>query len=53
MIVPEKKSTMDFDTIDTDIWTEIADMPGEVWDIPELNDDEFDFDGYINGVIEY
>jgi hypothetical protein len=30
---------MDFDT---DLWSEIADAPGEIWDmdIPELRDDE-------------
>jgi len=24
------------------LWTEIADAPGEIWDIPEMRDDEED-----------
>lgn len=30
---------MDFDTIDTDFWSEIADCEGEIYDISELWDD--------------
>ena len=46
---------MDFDTIDTDIWNEIQDMPGEIFDIPELNElrAEFDFDGYVAANYDY
>lgn len=45
---------MDFDTIDTDLWNEIADMPGEIWDIPELYDDkEFNFDDYLSSETDY
>lgn len=48
---------MDFDTIDTDIWNEIQDMPGEIFDldIPELNElrSEFDFDGYVAANYDY
>lgn len=35
---------MDFDT---DIWSEIEDSNAEIFDIPELSDDEFDFNTYI------
>lgn len=46
---------MDFDTIDTDIWTEIQDMPGEIFDldIPELQEDRFDFNDYISAEYDY
>ena len=37
---------MDFDTIDTDFWQEIADMPGEIFDIPD--DDVLDFQQALN-----
>jgi hypothetical protein len=30
-----------------ELWSEIQDAPGEIFDIPELQDEEFDFDGYI------
>lgn len=33
---------MDFDIFDTDLWSEIEDSSGEIFDIPEF-DDEFDF----------
>lgn len=38
------------------LWVEIADAPGEIWDlnIPELNEDqEFNFDSYLNGNYDY
>ena len=45
---------MDFDTIDTDIWNEIQDAPGEIFDvIPELRQEKFDFDAYINAEYDY
>ena len=36
---------MDFDT---DFWQEIADMPGEIFDIPEMQDDVLDFQQALN-----
>ena len=45
---------MDFDTFDTDIFQEICDAPGEIFDIPEMQDPEkFDIEGYINGNTDY
>jgi len=45
---------MDFDTFDTDIFAEINDMEGEIFDIPEMQDEKkFDVEGYINGNIDY
>ena len=31
---------MDFDTFDTDLWSEIQDAPGEIFDIPEMWDED-------------
>ena len=31
---------MDFDTIDTDMWSEIADMPGEIFDLSDEDREE-------------
>ena len=31
---------MDFDTIDTDMWSEIADAPGEIFDISDEDREE-------------
>lgn len=42
---------MDFDTIDTDFWSEIQDCEGEIFDldIPELRDTEpQDFNSFLN-----
>lgn len=37
-----------------ELWTEIADAPGEIYDIPELREDEdFDFNDYIAGDYDY
>ena len=40
-----------------DLFQEIADAPGEIFDIPELKDlyeeSKFDVDEYINGDIDY
>ena len=33
-----QKSSMDFDTFDTDIFAEINDAPGEIFDIPEMRE---------------
>lgn len=47
---------MDDFTFDTDIWSEINDMPGEIFDmdIPELREDnKFDVDEYIKGDTDY
>lgn len=44
---------MDFDTFDTDLWSEIQDAPGEIFDIPELNDEDFNFSDYVNSNIDY
>ena len=45
---------MDFDTIDTDIWFEIQDCPGEIFDIPEMSDSkDFDMNGYLNANYDY
>jgi hypothetical protein len=42
---------MDFDT---SIWDEIQDCEGEIFDIPELRDDEkFDVNEYLNSNIDY
>jgi len=48
---------MDFDTIDTDLWEEIRDMPGEIFDIPEMQelgeDEKFNVESYINSNYDY
>lgn len=36
-----------------DMFQEIADAPGEIFDIPEMNDQKFDVDQYINGDTDY
>ena len=41
---------MDFDT---DLWSEIQDMPGEIYDIVETYDDKFDFNEYLNADYDY
>ena len=41
---------MDFDT---DILNEIEDSNGEIFDIPEFRDDEFDMNEYLNGNYDY
>ena len=47
-LVPE--IPMDFDT---DLWSEIQDMPGEIYDIVEPYDDKFDFNEYLNADYDY
>ncbi len=49
---------MDYDTFDTDIFSEINDMPGEIYDVIEYkeeyeDDKKFDVEGYINGNTDY
>ena len=34
---------MEFDTIDTDIWSEIHDMEGEIFDFEEFNETQVQF----------
>ena len=41
---------MDFDT---DLFSEINDMPAEIFDIPEMQDEQFDVEGYIKGNTDY
>lgn len=38
----------DFDTIDTDLWHEIMETPGEIFDIPEMQDVMVDFEKSLN-----
>ena len=49
---------MDYDTFDTDIFSEINDAPGEIYDVIEYkeegeDDKKFDVEGYLNGKIDY
>ena len=49
---------MDYDTFDTDIFSEINDMPGEIYDVIEYkeegeDDKKFDVEGYIKGKLDY
>ena len=49
-----KKVLMDDFTFDTDILAEINDAPGEIFDIPEMQDSEkFDVESFINGNIDF
>jgi hypothetical protein len=39
-----------------ELWSEIQDAPGEIFDIPELrdlDDDKFNVNDYINGNYDY
>ena len=36
-----------------DMFQEIADTPGEIFDIPEMTDQKFDVEQYINGDTDY
>jgi hypothetical protein len=39
-----------------ELWSEIQDAPGEIFDIPELRDleeEKFDVNAYINGNYDY
>ena len=49
---------MDYDTFDTDIFSEINDMPGEIYDVIEYkeeyeDDKKFDVESYIKGNTDY
>ena len=49
---------MDYDTFDTDIFSEINDMPGEIYDVIDYKeegeeDKKFDVEGYIKGNTDY
>jgi hypothetical protein len=45
---------MDFDTIDTDLWTEIQDMEAEIFDLPELRENPSqDFDSFLNSNYDF
>ena len=50
---------MDYDTFDTDIFSEINDTQAEIYDIIEYDEDgkndnkKFDVEGYINGNTDY
>ena len=39
---------MDFDTFDTDLWSEIQDAPGEIFDIDEAKEDEQTWNDFVN-----
>lgn len=47
--VPERQTMFD------ELWSEIQDAPGEIFDmdIPELKDEKFDMNEYLNGNIDY
>ena len=37
-----------------ELWSEIADAPGEIFDIPEMQDSkDFDLDDYLKGDYDY
>jgi hypothetical protein len=41
-------------TMYDELWSEIADAPGEIFDIPELREEEdFNLNEYLNGNIDY
>ena len=49
---------MDFDTFDTDIFSEIQDAPGEIFDVIEYKEEwekeeKFDVEKNINGNTDY
>lgn len=48
-----KKVLMDDFTFDTDIFSEINDAPGEIFDIPEMQDEKFDVEKFIEGDIDF
>ena len=39
---------MDFDTFDTDLWSEIQDAPGEIFDIDEMMEEEQTWNEFVN-----
>ena len=49
---------MDFDTFDTDIFSEIQDAPGEIFDVIEYKEEwekeeKFDVEDYLKANIDY
>jgi len=36
-----------------ELWQEIQDTPGEIFDIPELQDEKFDVNEYLNANYDY
>ena len=44
---------MDDLTYDTDIFSEINDAPGEIFDIPEMSDDPFSVEDYFKSNIDF
>jgi len=54
-IVPLSATTPDMD-FDTDFWSEIQDAPGEIFDIPEMLDEEDDeqtWNEFVNGNVTH
>ena len=45
--VPERQTMFD------ELWQEIADAPGEIFDIPELNDEDFNMNEYLAADYDY
>ena len=41
------------DTMYDELWSEIVDAPGEIFDIVEDCDDKFDFNEYLNADYDY
>jgi hypothetical protein len=39
---------MDFDTFDTDLWSEIQDSSGEIFDIEETEEDPQTWNEFVN-----
>ena len=39
---------MDFDTFDTDLWSEIQDSAAEIFDIDEAKEDEQTWNEFVN-----
>ena len=39
---------MDFDTFDTDLWSEIQDSAAEIFDIDEAKEDEQTWNDFVN-----
>ena len=41
---------MDFDTFDTDLWSEIEDSTAEIFDIEDSQDDDQSFNQMLNSI---
>ena len=44
---------MEFDTIDTDLWDEIEDMPGEIFDTEIKEDLDQSFESKLNSKFDF